>query len=95
MREAAQRGLEAAANHILEAARAEVPVDTGELRSDSGVRVEDGVATIHFDSDHAVIVHERIDLAHNDGHAHFLSDPLIKERERAGQILAATIREVT
>lgn len=95
MHQAAQRGLEAAAEHILERARAEVPVDTGELRADSGIRMEDGIATIHFDSDHAIVVHERIDLAHDDGQPHFLSDPLIKERNRAGEILAARMREAT
>lgn len=49
------------------------PVDTGELRASVFVRpTAAGGVTVGFSSPHAVYVHERTDLRHDEGEAKFL-----------------------
>lgn len=95
LRQAAQRGMEAGAQQVLAEAQALVPVDTGDLRDSGHVRMEGNTAVVVFDSDHAAVIHERTDLAHHHGQAHFLSDPLIHDRERTGAKIAETMRGAT
>lgn len=77
-----------------------VPVDTGALRASgtvfspditpTGASVEMGYGGEA--SDYAVIQHERTDLSHTVGQAHFLSQPVLERASGMGHRMAATIR---
>jgi hypothetical protein len=80
------------ATAILVEAQARCPVRTGELR-DSGRVVEtaDG-ARIEFTADHAVVVHEDLDLQHAHGQAKFLESALLEDAPAAARNIAGRMK---
>lgn len=88
-------GLQAAGEHILAESKQLVPVDTGELAASGQVQIDGDTVTISYGTDHAVFVHEITGNEHPDGQAHFLSDPLIGERDRAALIVADRMSQTT
>ncbi len=67
MAEAAMRRLTDIGDNILTAACAIAPMDTGALVGSGEVLREDREVVISFDTDYAVIQHERADLRHAPG----------------------------
>lgn len=107
--EAAMKGLEDAAELVLKASNADVPVldgpedlkragasDPGELKRSGNVQMEPEQhrAAIAYPVVYASLQHERLDYKHNDGSAKFLERALIDKREEAAEIIAKRIREV-
>ncbi len=72
--QAAARQL-AIAQRVLEAAKERAPVESGRLRESGHVESDPAAMTarVVFDAPYAAIVHERLDVAHPNGQAHFLS----------------------
>lgn len=67
--------LRAEGEALLEASKAEVPVDTGELRESGYVKAAGLNVSVGFNASHAAKVHEQIEVRHDDGKARFLMDP--------------------
>lgn len=102
---AALRGLEDAADFVLEESKKQVPAEDGRhdigglnLKETGTVDMLEGKhkAAIHYGGPYAVYQHELLHLKHeHGGNAKFLERPLIDNREREYQIIADAIREVT
>lgn len=83
MRRSAEEGIRQVMGDILEEAKAEAPVDKGNLR-DSGQLVLNGASTkIVFDAPYAEIQHENLHYYHEVGKAKYLEDPF---RRNAGKL---------
>lgn len=68
----AQAELLEIAQATLAAALPKVPVDTGELSSSGAVGPVEKGFSVFFASEHALYVHERTDIAHDQGQSKFL-----------------------
>lgn len=91
--EAAETGLQDAADHIKADAVDRAPKDTGYLRN-TGETDQDGLAaSIYFEGPYAVRQHEELDWHHQDGEAKYLENAVIDNREEAGAIIAEAIRQ--
>lgn len=106
--EAALDGLEDATELVFDESQRQVPVLAPELESSgrvSGELKESGRASvdrarkrgeIHYGTEYADYIHERMDLKHpNGGNAKFVERPLLDLREQELEAIAAKIREVT
>ncbi|MFJ9816161.1 hypothetical protein ACIRU3_13010 [Streptomyces sp. NPDC101151] len=94
-REGALRGLLLAAEHLLAASRAEVPIDEGTLERSGATSVDDAnlVAAVSYDTPYARRVHEDLTARHSPGRkAKFLEDPAHREAAAMGEIIAAQVR---
>lgn len=93
---AAADGLEAGAHLVFEESQIAVPKDTGELKQSGRLRVEGLAAEITYgeglSDPRAVIVHEKLDLHHDDGTAKYLENPTTAAAPRVRSIIAAAIR---
>lgn len=92
VRAAAERGVREAAEHILEVARENAPVDEGDLRSSGKVETSGTTATITFDEVYSLKQHEDMRLNHDTGGPKYLEKALGSEREQARKIIADNIR---
>jgi hypothetical protein len=73
--------------HLLAEIAPETPVDTGELRgsehlSDIDLRGDRVELKVVAAAPHAIYVHERDELQHAVGQAHFVEEPLVRNRRR-------------
>ena len=84
-REAAYAGLQAGADAILAESQRRVPRDTGELARSAAVSINrsQGAASIHYGTDHAVVVHEKTTLHHEQGQAKYLESALAAAKDVA------------
>ena len=93
--DSAFKGLQNAAEHLLQVSRTRVPLEEGTLER-SGVASADRsslTAAVSYDTPYAVYQHERMDLRHAPGRtAKYLEQPAIEERDVIGEIIAAAIR---
>lgn len=92
VRAAAERGLAAAAEHILDTSNRHVPVLTGGLKRSGRTKTTGLRAEIAYTDPISVIVHEDQRAQHDDGSAKFLENAMNSERREAGEIVAAEIR---
>lgn len=85
--EAAAVVLEAASNDL-------VPDLTGALQASSRVTVDAsrGVATVSYDTDYAVAVHEDLTASHDDGQAKWLETALNQNAPQLLRIMAGGVR---
>ncbi len=95
--DAAERGVHAATEQLLDASRPEVPVASGRpgagLLRDSGRADADGLTgAVSYDTEYAEKVHERMDFRHPTGRAKFLEGPLNENREALVETIADHIR---
>lgn len=91
----AARGLLLGAEHVLDEASRQVPLDEATLQRSGTVSVDRGslTAAISYDTPYAVPQHERLDFRHLPGRkAKYLEDPLRDEAATVGELIAATIR---
>lgn len=97
-REAAARGLEQAADHLLAASDKVVPVREGTLRRSGKVVVNKARlrATVSYSTRYAFIVHEDLDDQHDAGRtAKYLERPARTEAPAMTQIIAAELRHAS
>ncbi|MBA9003734.1 minor capsid protein [Thermomonospora cellulosilytica] len=92
-REAAERGVALAAEHLLGASRQRVPLEEGTLER-SGVASTDGLeGAVSYDTVYAVRQHEELTWRHDPGRtAKYLEGPLEEESAVMLEIVAAQIR---
>ena len=88
----AEHGLELAAEHVLQASRALVPLEEGTLER-SGTASRDGLtAAVSYDTVYAMRQHEELTWRHAEGRtAKYLEGPLNAERDTVAEILAAAL----
>lgn len=89
------RGLRLAAEHVLERARARVPIEEGTLERSGTASVDEESLTagVSFDQPYAVRQHEDLGLRHDDGRtAKYLEGPMTEEAAVVGEIIAAQVR---
>ncbi|MDW4905093.1 hypothetical protein RB628_06960 [Streptomyces sp. ADMS] len=94
-RRGAVRGLRLAAEHVLERARARVPIEEGTLERSGVASVDETSLTagVSFDQPYAVRQHEDMALRHDDGRtAKYLEGPLQEEAGTVEEIIAAQVR---
>lgn len=90
-RRASDRGLTAAAEHILGVSRNRVPIEEGTLMRSGSTDVADGEAVISYDTPYAVRQHEELSYRHAPGRtAKYLENPL---REEASTVRDILVRE--
>lgn len=95
MKVGAVRGLTKGTEHVLTESRKVVPIEEGTLER-SGVASVDPATmqgAISYDTVYAVPQHENLDWQHDTGRqAKYLEEPLLRERDTVGAIVAAEIR---
>lgn len=87
-RRAVQRATVESANHLLSEVVPATPIEEGTLRGSEQVGpimakgnwIEIQVFTGGESSDYAIPVHERDDASHAQGQAHFIEEPLIRNK---------------
>jgi hypothetical protein len=95
MRAGAIRGVRLGAEHLLQVARARVPIEEGTLERSGVVSVDEGsvTAAVSFDQPYAVRQHEEMDYRHDSGReAKYLERPLHEENGTITDIIAAEVR---
>lgn len=91
---AIESGLRHGATVIRDEAVERTPRDTGELRDSVGMEVQGNEASVHFGTDHAIVVHENLTAHHATGQAKFLESALTAEAERAVEAIGAEMQRV-
>lgn len=92
-------GLNDAASHVLDVAKADTPTKTGRTR-DSGTVVPGAVTNnrasvaIEFRNPIAPIVHEDLTVEHDNGKAKFLEDAMNSQRDEAADLVAGRLRDI-
>ncbi|MYX36727.1 MULTISPECIES: hypothetical protein [unclassified Streptomyces] len=95
LRTAEVRGVQLAAEHVLERSRARVPIEEGTLERSGVVSVDedDVTAAVSYDQPYAVRQHEDLTLRHDQGRtAKYLEGPLLEEADQVQAIIAAQVR---
>lgn len=91
----AVKGLRKGAESVMAESDRHVPIESGRLDKSSRVVVDSGAleAAVTYDTDYAVIEHERLDEHHDPGrNAKFLENAGHAKREEIRQTVAAEIR---
>lgn len=93
----ARKGIEEAAEDVLNRSNDLIPTASGELRDSGTVTKEsdDGVAISYGNNGsapYAVAQHERTELRHDDGQAKFLETAFLGGQERTAGIIGDAIR---
>jgi hypothetical protein len=94
----AASGLRDAADDWFDATQRAVPVETGALKRSGNLNVDE--ATLHADityggglsRDYAGIIHEKLEIHHDNGSAKYLENPTRAAAPRVGPTIAAAIR---
>ncbi|MDX3214571.1 hypothetical protein PV318_03295 [Streptomyces sp. ME02-6991-2B] len=95
MRAGAVRGVQLAAEHVLERSRARVPIEEGTLERSGVVSVDEGdlTAAVSYDTPYAVRQHEDMSLRHDSGRtAKYLERPVAEAADQVQAIIAAQVR---
>ncbi|MGI5178671.1 hypothetical protein ACQEVZ_20275 [Dactylosporangium sp. CA-152071] len=95
LHDASVRGLTAAAEHLLQVSRTQVPIEEGTLERSGTATVdaEDRSAAVAYDTVYATRQHEDMTLRHDGGRkAKYLEDPYIAERDTMLELIAAEAR---
>jgi len=94
-RAGAIKGLQKAAEHLLEVSRELVPIEEGTLERSGVASVDEAElrAAVSYDTPYAVRQHEDLTLKHDEGRqAKYLEEPMNTERSTMLDIVAAEIR---
>lgn len=98
--EAALRGVQEAADELLDISQPLVPVESGDLRKSGETASErsgkhfvgaTGYGRTGGTAVQAIVQHEQQDYHHTHGQAKFLEQPLVSQAERLGQKIADPI----
>lgn len=96
IREAAAAGLVDAAAYLLEKSDANVPVESTALQDSGRVSVDADAlqAAVSYDTDWAVIQHEKLNYEHDSGRsAKYLEKPFLGEKDELLKLIAKPIRQ--
>jgi hypothetical protein len=89
-------GIEAGANLVFKESQRTVPTDTDKLKQSGKVTTDGLHAEITYGEGlpdiRAIVVHEKLDLHHDDGTAKYLENPTAAAAARVRSIIAAAIR---
>lgn len=94
-RKGAARGLELAAEHVLQVSRGQVPIEEGTLERSGVASVDEANlrAAVSYDTVYAVRQHEDMTLKHDAGRkAKYLEDALNGQRAEIARIVADEVR---
>lgn len=91
LRGAAEAAARAAGEHVLDVAKANVAVDTGELKDSGTVKASGNQATISFDAEHATSVHENHRGVSTS--PKFLERAMVEEKSKVQRIVADEVRK--
>lgn len=94
-REGALKGLQKAAEHLLQVSRELVPHEEGTLERSGTVTVDEANlrAAVSFDMPYAVRQHEELTWKHDEGRkAKYLEQPMHTEQATMRELIAAEIR---
>lgn len=98
LRIAAEAAAEEIAKDIYDLSQREVPTDDGELQASGDVSTDhsptEAGAAISYDTEHAIIQHEYMGYAHDDGSAKYLERPMGTVAKTADQVLAKHVGRV-
>lgn len=87
------RGVRKAAAFILDKSQDLVPVDTGELKESGHVEARGQEASVVYEAEHAVIVHEDLEARHEPPtQAKFLEQPLREYRQEVKDIIREEVK---
>ena len=90
---AKKQALSDAAEKLLGASNRTVPIDETDLQSSGGTTVRGDEAAVHYDTEYAVIQHERTDYEHAAGRRAKYLESAAKEESRAiGEVMAKAFR---
>lgn len=87
--EAARKGME----HLHEVAVSKTPIETGNLRAESSVKVHEDGAEVYYPGPYARYQHFELQLRHEAGQALYLEQPLVTETPRILEIVATELRK--
>lgn len=89
-------GIEAGARLVFEDSQRDVPEETGDLKRSGKVKVDGLHAEITYGEGlpdgRAVIVHEKLDLQHDQGTSKYLENPTTAAAVKVQSTIAAAIR---
>lgn len=87
-----EAGLGDAADHLLEAANERVPIEELALRESGKASVDGKRAAVSYDTEYAVIQHEK-SYRHDPGRTRkYLEIPWLNERDEMGRLIASACR---
>lgn len=90
---ASRAALGKGAAYLLAQAIPLTPIRDGPLRASGGTDVEDGRASVYFDTPYAARQHEEVGWRHpKGGQAKYLETAVLQERGNAQRIVAAEVR---
>lgn len=90
---ASRAALGKGAAYLLAQAIPRTPIRDGPLRASGGTDVEDGRASVYFDTPYAARQHEEVGWRHpKGGQAKYLETAVLEERGNAQRIVAAEVR---
>lgn len=93
VQKAAERGVQLAAEHLLQKSRELVPIEEGTLERSGTVTREGTRAAVSYDGPYATRQHEELLWRHDDGRqAKYLEQPARDEAPEMQNIMAAQIR---
>ncbi len=96
IREGGADGIKAAGRQLFEETQQAVPEATGALKRSGKLTVDGLHAEITYGEglpdDRASIIHEKLDIRHDNGTAKYLENPTTAAAPRFGAIIAAAIR---
>lgn len=70
------------ANELMQDSKMQTPIDTKRLHDSAKVDSKELEATVSFDTDYAVYVHENLNSRHPIGNSKFLEKPLDENKEK-------------
>ncbi|WP_237559834.1 hypothetical protein [Corynebacterium neomassiliense] len=92
VKQAEQRGVRLAAEHLRTTAVQQTPLETGALRNSAQVTVEGTRAAVSFNTKYAVKQHEELGYSHKDGRAKYLESATVSEKDTMAQIIGQQIK---
>ena len=92
VKQAEQRGVRLAAEHLRTTAVQQTPLETGTLRNSAQVTADGIKAAVSYNTKYAVKQHEELGYAHKDGQAKYLESATVSERSKMLDIIGQQIR---
>lgn len=92
VKQAEQRGVRLAAEHLRTTAVQQTPLETGTLRNSAQVTADGTKAAVSYNTKYAVKQHEELGYAHKDGKAKYLESATVTERSKMLDIIGQQIK---
>jgi len=98
MQDSGVEGLREVGKQIFDSSQAQVPVDTGALRSSATMTESGGknlTITIAYNADYALYVHEKLGNVHPHGNAKYLENPFNQYAPTLEKVVQSKIGDIT